>query len=368
MAVLMSMILLAGAVAAGQPRFGLDRDPLCVVSALAGGDLLVLLPGSPETPPCGWRGVRAFAAELGRCQTMYSWWNEERTHNLERAARAVDGVVLAPGETFSFNGRVGPRTAEAGFVEAKVIVSEGYVDGVGGGVCQVASTLYAAGLFAGLDLVERHPHRFRVGYARLGLDATVDFGKKDLRLRNPYPWPVRLEMGRTGPGELLARVTGPLSLVESRFRYRIGEVVPSDRVNFKKVDRVRDPVEFYGRPAISIERFLLRASVFNDGWSRRKLRKDAYESSPWEIRVTEYPGGQARLRGASPSRIARLLEGSRYRVEDALFKDLGTSDSRWLRQDRVPPKRLERFERFNAPASVAAGEPAAPPPPRGPGG
>jgi hypothetical protein len=353
MAILMSVFLITSALTAAQPRFGLDRDPLCVASALSRGELRVLLPGDPVHPPCGWTGERAFGVELGRCHTIYSWWNLERTHNLEKAARAVDGVVLAPGETFSFNGRVGPRTEEAGFVEAKVIVTDGYVDGVGGGVCQVASTLYAASLFAGLEEVERHPHRFRVGYARLGLDATVDFGKKDLRVLNPFPFPVRLEMGRTSPGELLARVTGPSSLVTTRFRYRVEEVVPSDRVNFKKVAKVRDPVEFFGRPAITITRHRGWTTVFEGTWHRKTLRKDRYEASPWEILVTEYPGGQTRLSGASSSRIARHLEGTKYRVEDAVFKDLSRKDSRWLRMDRVSAKRMARFERFSAPESVA---------------
>ncbi len=354
MALLISMILVASTLAAAEPRFGLDRDPVCVVSALAEGNLLVLLPGNPANPPCAWTGAAAFALELGRCYTRYSWWNGARTHNLEKAARIIDGVVLRPGEVFSFNRLVGPRTVETGYREAKIIVNYGYTDGIGGGICQVASNLYGAAVFAGFKEVERVQHRFRVGYTRLGLDATVDYGKKDLKLMNPYPFPVRLELGRTGKGELMARVTGPMELIKTRYRFKLEEVVPSDRVRFKKVPAVKDVVEYFGRPGITLERLVSKKSVFSKKWRRTKLRKDQYQPSPWEIRVTEYPGGKKRLRGASKRQIAKLLKGTKYKIEDAMYKDLGEKDSKWLRPDYVSGKRLRQFERFNAPAAVAA--------------
>lgn len=353
MPILISMILVASTLATAQPRFGLDRDPVCVVTELAAGNLRVLLPGDPVEPPCAWTGEAAFAEELGRCYTQYSWWNGARTHNLEKAARAIDGVILRPGESFSFNDRVGPRTEETGYREAKVIAHYGYTDGVGGGICQVASTLYGAALFAGMEEVERNQHRFRVAYTRLGLDATVDYGKKDLKLRNPFPYPVRLELGRTGKGELLARVSGPMEIVQTRFRYRLEEVVDSDRVRFKKVPAVKDVLVYYGRPGITLERLKTQRTAFHRKWRRTKLGKDEYQASPWELEVVEYPGGKKRLRGATKKQIAGLLEGTKYKVADAMYRDLEEKDSKWLRPDYVSGKRLRSFERFNQPASVA---------------
>ncbi len=354
MPILISMILIASTLATAEPRFGLDRDPACVVSELAAGNLRVLLPGDPVEPPCAWTGEAAFALEMGRCYTQYSWWNGARTHNLEKAARAIDGVVLRPGESFSFNEQVGPRSEETGYREAKVIAHYGYTDGFGGGICQVASTLYGAAVFAGLEEVERNQHRFRVAYTRLGLDATVDYGKKDLKLRNPFPFPVRLELGRTGKGELLARVSGPMQLVLTRFRYKLEEVTPSDRIRFKKVPEVKDVLVYYGRPGITLERLKTRKSVFGrKKWRRTKLGKDQYQASPWELEVTEYPGGKKRVRGATAKQIASFLEGTKYKVKDAMYRDLEEKDSKWLRPDYVSGKRLRRFERFNQPAAVA---------------
>jgi len=353
MPILISMILIASTLAAAEPRFGLDRDPACVVSELAAGNLRVLLPGDPVNPPCAWSGEAAFSLEMGRCYTQYSWWNGARTHNLEKAARAIDGVVLRPGETFSFNQLVGPRTEETGYREAKVIAHYGYADGIGGGICQVASTLYGAALFAGLEELERNQHRFRVAYTRMGLDATVDYGKKDLKLRNPYPFPVRLELGRTGKGELLARVSGPMGLVQTRYRYKLEEVIPSDRVRFKKVATVKDTLVYYGRPGITLERLKTQRTVFHRKWRQAKLGKDQYQASPWELEVVEYPGGRRTVKGATKKQITELLEGTKYKVADAMYQDLDEKDSKWLRPDYVNGKRLRQFERFNQPAAVA---------------
>ena len=132
-----------------------------------------------------------------------------------RAAAYLDGTVLAPGEVWSFNRTVGPRTLERGFVDAPVIVQDELEPGVGGGVCQVATTLFAAGVMGGLDVVKRRSHSRPSGYAPLGLDATVIDGEVDLQLRNPYPVPIivhaflpvptriRVEMlGTVAPGKV----------------------------------------------------------------------------------------------------------------------------------------------------------------------
>jgi vancomycin resistance protein YoaR len=135
--------------------------------------------------------------------------------NIARAAAYLDGTVMAPGETWSFNRTVGPRTLERGFIDAPVIVQDELEPGVGGGVCQVATTLFAASVLGGLDVVKRRSHSRPSGYAPLGLDATVIDGEVDLQLKNPYPVPIivhaylptpttiRVEMlGATAPGRV----------------------------------------------------------------------------------------------------------------------------------------------------------------------
>lgn len=105
----------------------------------------------------------------------------------------MDGSVIEPGDTWSFNGRVGPRTPERGFIEAPAYLEGTLTSSAGGGVCQVSSTLYNAAALAGLDVVERHAHHRMVRSVPPGRDATVWYGRTDLRLQNPYPFAVRLQ-------------------------------------------------------------------------------------------------------------------------------------------------------------------------------
>jgi vancomycin resistance protein YoaR len=113
-----------------------------------------------------------------------------RAVNIARAAAYLDQQILRPGEVFSFNRTVGERTHERGFIDAPVIVNDELERGVGGGVCQVASTFHAAVRFANLEVLERRSHSRPTGYAPLGLDAVVIDGKQDLRVRNTYDTPL----------------------------------------------------------------------------------------------------------------------------------------------------------------------------------
>jgi vancomycin resistance protein YoaR len=123
---------------------------------------------------------------LSSFETDFTHHAGPRAINIATAARYLNGSVIGPGETFSFNHTVGSRTVERGFTEAPQIVADELEPGVGGGVCQVASTLYAAAVYGGLETVQRRSHSRPSGYAPLGLDATVIDGELDLKLRNPY--------------------------------------------------------------------------------------------------------------------------------------------------------------------------------------
>ncbi len=115
-----------------------------------------------------------------------------RARNIRLAARALDGTWLPSGGTLSFNQVVGPRTPQRGYLEAPVIIGDETEPGIGGGVCQVASTVHAAAVLGGLQIISRRSHSRPSGYAPLGLDATVVQGEVDLVIRNPYPAPILL--------------------------------------------------------------------------------------------------------------------------------------------------------------------------------
>ncbi len=127
---------------------------------------------------------------VARFETRFSEGQIGRAGNVRRAASGMDGVVLMPGETVSFNANVGARSVDNGFALAPEIYKGELRDGVGGGTCQVSGTLHAAAFFGGLDIVERINHSRPSGYIHLGLDATVVFPTVDLKVRNPYDFPV----------------------------------------------------------------------------------------------------------------------------------------------------------------------------------
>ncbi len=122
--------------------------------------------------------------EVASFTTYFSPADSARVNNIILVANRLDGVVIRPGETFSFNNTVGPRTKEAGFDEAPVIRDGVLTPGVGGGICQVATTLFNAAFFAGLPIVERKPHSFYIDHYPIGRDATVSYGAIDVRFTN----------------------------------------------------------------------------------------------------------------------------------------------------------------------------------------
>lgn len=144
---------------------------------------------------------------LGEFQTSYRVYDEPpRVANLETASQAVDGAILAPGETFSFNEAAAPIQR----YEPSAVIVNGRIDtALGGGLCQVASTLYMAANYSGLDVVERNPHYAELPYIRPGFDATVWFGSLDLKLRNNTGGYLLLEEKvDESTGEVVARVYG----------------------------------------------------------------------------------------------------------------------------------------------------------------
>lgn len=127
---------------------------------------------------------------IGHYVTYYNTRNKNRSHNLALAAKTIDNYVVFPGELFSFNQVVGRRTEERGYVRAPIIVRGELAEGIGGGICQVSSTLFNATDRAGLHIIQRYSHSRNVPYVPPGRDATVSWGGPDFSFRNPYNQPI----------------------------------------------------------------------------------------------------------------------------------------------------------------------------------
>ncbi len=140
-----------------------------------------------------WWHTRPSQFILGSSVTDLQSRSPAQRHNIRQSAQALHGVILPPGQQLSFNSLIGPRTRERGYVPAPAFMTANTVTSVGGGICQVSSALYGAALQAGLEIVERHAHVAPVDSVPPGLDATVWFGVADLRLHNPYPYPIQIE-------------------------------------------------------------------------------------------------------------------------------------------------------------------------------
>lgn len=151
-------------------------------------------------------GFDAFPDQLATFSTAYVN-NANRTNNLRLASNKINGKVLMPGETFSYNNVVGERTWAAGYRNAAIYENGQVVDGLGGGICQVSSTLYNSVLRSNLEVVERSNHMFKTSYLGGGLDATVAYGSLDFKFKNNRNYPVKI-VSSVGGGYCTVQIYG----------------------------------------------------------------------------------------------------------------------------------------------------------------
>lgn len=196
-------------------------------------------------------GTEAFPDLLGKFSTTYSAKNTNRTTNLRLAAEKINGTVLMPGEIFSYNTVVGKRTIAAGYKEAAMYQNGEVVDGLGGGICQISTTLYNAALYANMEIVERRNHQFVPSYSKAGRDATVVYGSIDFRFKNTRNYPVKILCTVSGgvakceiyglkenpdyDVEITSQVTETTSTSIKSVTYKTvrqnGQVISSERIN-----------------------------------------------------------------------------------------------------------------------------------------
>ena len=137
-------------------------------------------------------GTEAFPDLISTFSTKYNAGNADRTTNLRLAANKINGTVLLPNEEFSYNAVVGERTINAGYKMAATYSNGAVVDGLGGGICQISSTLYDAVVMANLKITTRRNHQFVTSYVPAGKDATVVWGSQDFKFVNSRKYPVRI--------------------------------------------------------------------------------------------------------------------------------------------------------------------------------
>jgi vancomycin resistance protein YoaR len=202
-----------------------------------------------------------------------------RGKNIDVAASKIDGLVIAPGELVSFNAVVGERSEDNGFQRSWEIFKGEMVEGIGGGTCQVASTLYAAVFFGGLDVTERLPHSRPSAYIPLGLDATVVYPTVDLKVRNPYDFPVVVHAKVVG-NQLTMQLLGAKKPAKVSFaRELVAAYAYPRKVSFDSKLRYSQRVVLkqHGIRGYKIKR--TRTLIFNDGTRKKEENIDLYPAT-----------------------------------------------------------------------------------------
>lgn len=191
-------------------------------------------------------GEEAFPNQLGTYTTNFYEGERNRTTNIKLATQKINGIVLLPGETFSYNATVGRRTAEAGFKAAGAYSGGKVVQEIGGGICQVSTTLYNAVLYANLEIVERHNHCFESSYVAASRDATVSWGGPDFKFKNNRRYPIKIVASASNGREIVS-IYG----LEEEEEYEV--VIQSRKLSTisRKVEYIDDPSLEEGEEIIS---------------------------------------------------------------------------------------------------------------------
>ncbi|MCL2776853.1 MAG: VanW family protein [Polyangiaceae bacterium] len=198
----------------------------------ARGNLVIEMPTVAVVPriTSAWLGSLDMGTVVAGYDTYFSRGGDQkkRGKNIDNAAKRLNGLVISPGEQVSFNDVVGERSEANGFQKSWEIYKGEMVEGIGGGTCQVASTFHAAAFFAGFDVLERLPHSRPSAYIPMGLDSTVVYPDVDLKVRNPYDFPIVVR-AKTEGGKLHIEMLGKTHPVDVSFGRELVGTVPYKR-------------------------------------------------------------------------------------------------------------------------------------------
>lgn len=213
---------------------------------------------------------------LGSFTTYFDGSNTSRAHNIHLASQKIHQTLIPAGGIFSFNQVVGERTPEAGYDDAPVFMGGRLVPGIGGGICQVSSTLFNTALLSGMDIVERDTHFAPVSYIPVGLDATVAWGYIDFQFKNPYSHPIYV-IAEEGAGYVTITILGAKEDVPQSVTITKGT---EQKIPNKKIEKIDDTVkeeviEEAGHEGISVD--TTRTIVYGDGRSSTYTFNSYYE-------------------------------------------------------------------------------------------
>ena len=194
-------------------------------------------------------GTKAFPEKLAEYSTTYNALNENRETNLMLASEKINGTIILPGETFSYNKIVGERTIAKGYKEAAVYSGGKVIDGIGGGICQLSSTLYNAALYANLQITQRSSHRFLTSYVTAGRDATVSWGTIDFCFKNTRKYPIKI-ISEVKNGVVTASIYGIKQEKEYKIiiKNEVIETLPytTNYVNDSNLEQGEEIIKQYG--------------------------------------------------------------------------------------------------------------------------
>lgn len=234
-------------------------------------------------------GEKAFTDKLSTYTTNYDASNINRNNNLMLAAEKLNDTIVNPGETFSYNQTIGERTISAGFKKANAYAGGNVVLDVGGGICQLSSTLYNTALLANVEIVERHNHSFKTSYVDAGRDATVSWGALDFKFKNNRNYPIKIK-AQAGEGVVTVTFYGikeendPTIIIESKVTNIINQ-----KVEYKKdttLAKGEEVVERVGEDGCTSETYktTLKNGVII---SKTLVSKDTYNQLSKIIRKNE---------------------------------------------------------------------------------
>ncbi|WP_313560961.1 VanW family protein [Ruminiclostridium cellobioparum] len=221
--------------------------------------------------------VKEIKDVLGVFTTRFSSYNYSRAHNIELAGKKINNYLVLPGEEFSMDYALGPRTPSNGYMQAPIIMRNRFVAGTGGGVCQVATTLYNAILLSYMEVTKRVHHSIPLGYVPPGQDATISEGYIDLKFRNNRDYTICIAtevrdstvtvkiIGRKKPGESLNAVLRPVIVEEydpPEPEYVINNSLSNDEVQIRVKERKGFKVVLY-RDTYNEQRALINSEVIS---------------------------------------------------------------------------------------------------------
>lgn len=255
--------------------------------------------------------ARAITGVVASYTTRFPGYQVQRNHNIRLAAAALDGRILLPGERLSYNQAVGKRTLKQGFRPAPVIIRGEKRLGIGGGICQVSSTLFNAALLSDLKIVRRANHSIPVDYVPLGRDATVTDTGIDFVIENPFDEPIALsaELGRSSLTiRILGRAQPARQVLLKTERSRL-PAPPEQRVPDPNLPEGKTRVLKKGSAGF---RVVLWREVYENGQlvKRERVATSVYRAQPRVVAVGAKPSKPTVREGVAPQ-VSESVDSSR---------------------------------------------------------